>query len=329
MLFKRFFFLFLAASLLLAGCGGKPQAKYHTIAVMVEIPWMESIYDNFKIAMAELGYVEGENITYVYDPSVSGGDLADFSQEAKRLMMQNPDMFFTVGTLTSRAAKGAVEGTDIPVVFTPIIDVIHEGLVDSLAHPGGNVTGVQIIDQSAKGLEWALQIVPGTEYVYIPHHPNDPISGPITAAIMERIFAALPNLGVTLVDSEVTTADEMAAKVATLPEHTIIYMITPISSLEGGLKQLSDAARQARIPVITYNRATPDIPFSVAHYSVSVVEEARQGAHMADRILRGAKPADTPIETAEYFLTLDLTHAKQIGVTIPDAIISQASEVIR
>ncbi len=324
MLLKRFALLLLVLGLLLSGCQSEPQTKTYTIAVMVELPWLEGIYHYFKEAMTEMGYVEGVNVTYIYEPTF-GPDQAAFNQEAERLMAYDPDLFFTVGTMTTRAAKEAVTGTDIPVVFTPVINVMNEGLVDSLSRPGGNVTGVQIIDQSPKGLEWAIRIVPDAQNVYIPHNPADPI----TAGIMEGLLEAIPALGVNLLPSEVATVEEMVSRVATLPEHTIIYVVSPISSLEGGVEQLGQAALQYRVPLITCNRDINEPPFSIANYSVSTREEARQGARMVDRILRGANPADTPVETAEYFLTIHLGHAEQIGLQIPDSVLNQANEIIR
>lgn len=321
---KRFLILFLALSLILTGCGGTPKAKSYTIGVIVEIPWLAPIYDNFKITMAELGYIEGENITYLYDPNV-GPDQAAFDQEAVRLVGQKVDMLFTVGTMTTKAAKKAVEGTNIPVIFTPVINPVEEGVVDSLASPGGNVTGVQIVDQSPRALEWALKIVPDAKNVYIPYNPADPIS----MMIMDGVLKAIPQLGVELVPSEVTSVEEMLARVETLPENTVIFLISPISSLEMGIEQIGKAALERQVPLFTCNREINTPPFPIANYTVSIFEEAKQGAHMADRVLKGAKPADMPVETAEYFLDLDLKQAKSFGVPIPDEILRQAATIIR
>ncbi len=321
---KKLFVLFFALSLILSSCGAsKPQS--YTVGVIVEISWLSPIVDHFKTTMTELGYVEGENITYLYNPEV-GPDQAAFDAEAQRLMEQKVDIFFTVGTLTTKAAKKAVEGTDIPVVFTPVINPVEEGVVASIANPGGNVTGVQIIDHSPKGLEWALKIAPQTKHVYMPYNPADSISMMIVNGGM---LEAIDQLGVELMPSEVTSVDEMLARVDTLPEDTIIYLLSPLSSLEGGLEQLSQAAKERGVPVFSTNREIGASPFPVANYTVTFAGEAQQGANMVDRILKGQKPADMPVETAEYYLDIDLASAEAYGVHIPDEIVKQANVVIR
>ncbi len=321
---KKLFFLFFALSLVLSSCGAaKPQS--YTVGVIVEISWLSPIFDNFKITMTELGYVEGENITYLYNPEV-GPDQAAFDAEAQRLMEQKVDIFFTVGTLTTKAAKKAVEGTDIPVIFTPVINPVEEGVVASIARPGGNVTGVQIIDHSPKGLEWALKILPQTKHVYMPYNPADSISMMIVNGGM---LDAVAQLGVELAPSEVTSVDEMLARVDTLPEDTIIYLLSPLSSLEGGLEQLSQLAQERGVPVFSTNREIGASPFPVANYTVTFAGEAEQGANMVDRVLKGQKPADMPVETAEYFLDIDLKSAAAYGVEIPNEIIKQANVIVR
>ncbi|MCC6300209.1 MAG: ABC transporter substrate-binding protein [Anaerolineales bacterium] len=321
---KRFLLLFLALSLIISGCGGAPEKKTHTIGIIVEIPWLSPIVDNFKTTMTELGYVEGENVTYLYDLNV-GPDQAAFDKEAARLMEENVDLFFTVGTMTTKAAKKATEGSDIPVVFTPVINPVEEGVVDSIARPGGNVTGVQIVDHSAKALEWALRIAPDTKHVYIPHNPDDTI----TMLIMKGVFEAIPSLGVELLPSEVKSVDEMLAAVSALPEDTIIFVVSPISSLETGVEQLGKEALKYGVPIFTCNREINTPPFPISNYTVTFSGEAKQGAQMVDRILKGAKPGDTPVETAEYFLDVDLKQAQAFGIQIPDEILNQANVIVR
>lgn len=321
---KKLFFLFFALSLVLSSCGA-PKPQTYTVGVIVEIPWLSPIFDNFKATMTELGYVEGENITYLYNPD-AGPDQAAFDAEAQRLMEQKVDIFFTVGTLTTKAAKKAVEGTDIPVIFTPVINPVEEGVVESIARPGGNVTGVQIIDHSPKGLEWALKILPQTKHVYMPYNPADSISMMIVNGGM---LDAVAQLGVELAPSEVTSVDEMLARVDTLPEDTIIYLLSPLSSLEGGLEQLSQLAQERGVPIFSTNREIGASPFPVANYTVTFAGEAEQGANMVDRVLKGQKPADMPVETAEYFLDIDLKSAAAYGVEIPNEIIKQANVIVR
>lgn len=321
---KKLFILFFIAGWVLSSCGA-PKPKTYTVGVIIELDWLSPVFDHFKVSMTELGYVEGENITYLYNLD-AGPDQAAFDAEAQRLMDQNVDIFFTIGTLTTKAAKKAVEGTDIPVVFTPVINPVEEGVVASISNPGGNVTGVQIVDRSPKGLEWALKIAPETKYVYMPYNPDDSITMMI---VNDDMLDAIAQLGVELLPSEVHSVDEMVARVDTLPENTIIYTLSPLSSLEGGLELFSQRAKEFNVPIFSTNREIGVSPFPVANYTVSIADEAKQGANMVDRVLKGQKPADMPVETAEYFLDIDLKSAAAYGVTISDEIIKQANVIVR
>ncbi|MCC7118446.1 MAG: ABC transporter substrate-binding protein [Anaerolineales bacterium] len=324
MFFKRAIFVLVALSLSLAGCG-EAKPKTYTVGVIMELAWLSPTLDGFKASMTELGYVEGQNITYLYNESVTDGDQAAFDAEAKRLVEQKVDLIFAIGTNPAKAAKAAVEGTDIAVVFDPVINPLAEGLVQSIAAPGGNVTGIQIISQTDKALEWALKIMPETQYVYSPHNPEDAfISG-----LMQEFYDNIPSQGVELLpESAVTTPEQMAAAVETLPEHTIIFFGLLSGNLEAGLDQLVAQADQYNVPIFATGRGGATT-FPVMDYTTTFSGQAAQGANMADRILKGAKPANTPVETAEYYLFLNLKAAQTYGVEISNDILQQAFQVTR
>ncbi|MCZ2123020.1 MAG: ABC transporter substrate-binding protein [Anaerolineales bacterium] len=322
---KRIVFICLILSLALAACGAEAQPKTYTVGVIMELAWLSPTYEAFKASMTELGYVEGQNITYVYDAKVTDGDQAAFDAEAKRMVEQKVDLIFAIGTLPTKAAKAAVEGTNIPVVFDPVINPVAEGLVQSIASPGGNVTGIQIISQTEKALEWALKIMPETEYIYSPHNPEDQF----ISSLMADFYANIPKQGVELLPaSEVTTPEQMAAAVETLPEHTIIFFGLLSGNLEAGLDQLVAQADQYNVPIFATGRGGTTT-FPVMDYTTTFAGQAAQGAKMVDRIFKGASPANTPVETAEYYLFINLKAAQTYDVTISDDILKQAFEIIR
>lgn len=321
---KRIVFSLLVLSLLLAGCGvAKP--KTYTVGVIMELAWLAPAYDGFKTSMTELGYVEGENITYVYNEEVTGGDQAAFDAEAKRLVEQNVDLIFTIGTLPTKAAKSAVEGTDIPVVFDPVINPVEEGVVQSVANPGGNVTGIQVVNRADKALEWALKVMPETKYVYIPYNPDDPF----IVMVMQSLFDGIPQQGVELLPaSAVTTPEKMAAAVETLPDDTIIFIGLLSANLEAGLDMLVAQADQYDVPIFATGRGG-DTTFPITDYTTTFSGQAEQGAQIVDRIFKGAKPANTPVETAEYYLFVNLKAAQAYGVEVSDDILKQANSITR
>lgn len=321
---KRMFTLFIVVSLLLAGCA-QPKPKTYTIGVMMELIWLMPTYDNFKTSMAELGYVEGQNVAYVYNADVVGVDQAAFDNEAKRLVDQKVDLIFAIGTLPTKAAQKAVAGTSIPVVFDPVINPVEEGVVASIAQPGGNVTGVQVVNRADKALEWALKIAPEARHVFIPYNPEDAF----IVMILQSLFDSLPQLGLQLLPaSAVTTPEQMAAAVETLPENTIIFVTLLSANLEAGLDELAKQADKFDVPVFSTGRGG-DAPFAITDYSTTFAGQAGQGARMVDRILKGAKPADTPVETAEYFLFINLKAAQAYGLEISAEILEQADYILR
>src|SRR2546430_6481771 len=157
-------------SLLLTACGSPTPPKTSTIGVVNYYASLELVLVGFKAQMAALGYVEGNNVTYSYhgllesDPEILGG-------EVKRLLDQKVDLLLTMGTPPTLAAKRA--GTNIPMVFASVMNPVKAGIAESVSHPGGNITGVQIIDGALKAMEWLFTLVPGTKTVYVPYHPDD------------------------------------------------------------------------------------------------------------------------------------------------------------
>ncbi len=310
--------------LLFTACGGSSESKTYTIGVMTEVPWLAVIFDGFKAGMAELGYVEGKNITYIYHSEV-GPDFALFEREAQGFRDQKVDLILTIGSTTTKAAMKVVEGTDMPIITVPILNPVEEGIVASINRPGGNVTGVQIVDQNPKAVEWLLKIVPGTKKVYIPYNPADDISTPYIKKLQE----AAPRLGVELLPGEASSVDQVLAAIQTLPKESAIFIIVPLPSLEPGFEAIGKLAAERGIPIGTCNRLIGDPPFPIFTFSVEVREETKQAARLVDQIFKGTKPAMLPVETAEYFLTINLKKAQEIGLNIPDEVLRQADTVVR
>lgn len=229
-------------------------------------------------------------------------------------------MIYAMGTLPALVAKDLVAGTDMPVLFAPVIDPVGEGVVESIAQPGGNVTGVQNANFSPKGLELLLKIVPETEIVYVFYHPNDEVSLTVSQALPD----AAKSLGVELALTPVNSADEALPIVQSLPAGASILMIpTPTF---GALTSVEELAVELNIPVGSYDQPSNNTLFS---YMVDWLTQGRQAARMADQILKGAKPADLPVETADPFFTVNLPIAQKYGIVISDQILNQADTIIR
>jgi putative ABC transport system substrate-binding protein len=307
--------------LLLTACGGTTPAKTYTIGVVNYVQVLDPVFVGFKTQMAALGYVEGKNVTYIYhgvlepDPQVIGG-------EVKRFIDQKVDLLLSLGTLPALAAKKAVEGTNIPVVFAPVVNPVGEGIVESLSRPGGSVTGVQNGDTLPKALEWLHKIVPQATQIHVMYHPKDQVA----QTSIKPLPALAPSLGVELVLNEVRSPEEAISAITTLPKDAAIFLV-PTPSLEP-LSALIEVAVQHGIAVGANNPAYLKAG-GVVIYAADFFAIGQQAARLADQSLKGTKPAVLPVETAEYSLRINLQAATAIGLDIPDEFLSQADMVMR
>jgi putative ABC transport system substrate-binding protein len=309
-------------SLLLTACGGATQAKTFTIGAVNYFPLLDPIFDGFKAGMADLGYVEGENVTYIYNGTMEP-DPQVIDREIESLLAQDVDLIFTIGTLPTLRAKQAVEGTDIPVVFAPVINPVEEGVVESIRHPGGNVTGIQNGTIIPKALEWLLKIVPEATKVYVPYNPVDKVSVTSAALLLEAAFT----LGVELVLDVVDTPEEVVAAIETLPGDVVIFIV-PVPNIEPRISDIIKVATERGIAAGSTNVHHVEAGALVA-YGPDFLPMGEQAARLADQALRGTDPADLPVETAEYFLTINLQAAEALGLNIPDEMLEQADTIIR
>lgn len=305
-------------TLLLNGCGNLPgaQPKTYTIGVIIESQTQTGAFDIYKSYMEKSGYIEGKNVTYI-NHGVIGTDAKINETEAKSMMNEKVDLLITMGTAPTLAGKKAVEGTTIPVVFVPVLDPIKEGIVTNLSHPGGNVTGVQSLNTTPKVLEWLLKIAPNTKTVYAPYNPADKVA--ITS--IKGLPDVASQLGVELILDDVKDGDEAIAVVKTLPKNSAILFITS-PSLNSSIGKIEDVAIELGIPTGTRTRGDTKAVFN---FAADTKQQAELAANLTNKIFKGAKPGDLPIETLDYTLTINLKTATAIGLTIPDEIINQAT----
>ncbi|HNT77856.1 MAG TPA: ABC transporter substrate-binding protein [Anaerolineae bacterium] len=309
-------------SLWLAACGGAPQPKTYTLGVINPSLHQEETVEGFKEGMTKLGYIEGKNIIYLYEGPT---DMDKLDSVAQGLVAADVDLILSITTSAAQAAQKATAGTDIPVVFIPVTDPVGAGLVDSLRQPGGNITGVTFGVQEGRRLEWLIQVAPTIEHIYVPYNPE--ARGTVLA--LETVSNAATMLGVELILCEVSTAEEVAAAFENIPEDADAIFFLPDSLLNERIGDWLEIAIELKLPTSGPN------PMAVADghltaYGIDLAASARQeAARLADQILQGIKPADLPVETAEFFTAINLNTAKAIGLDISDEILLQADIIIR
>ena len=274
--------------------------------------------------MRQLGWVEGQNISY--DRVDADDQMASLPRLAAELAARRPEVIFASPTPAALAAKQATQ--TIPIVFAAVSDPVGVGLVSSLARPIGNLTGIaNLFDSLApKRLELLREILPGARRLGRLVDPSDP-----SFRLDQLALAPLADAShLTLVSAEATNPVEFDAAVAKLIGDRIdVIVIGGVSPLALSLRaRLIELANQRRVPVVGGN-----VQFAEAgalfSYGTSLADQLRRAAVLVDKILKGAKPADIPVEQPTLFeFVVNLKAAKALGITVPRAILLRADRVI-
>lgn len=275
----------------------------------------------FRQALQDLGYIEGKNILFEYRYTEGNRDRAQAI--VAELVGLKVDILFSTQGIVVRAAKEAT--TTIPIVMVITPDPVATGLVDSLARPGGNITGLTSLARnlSGKRLELLTEMIPRLSRIGF-------LSVAGSTAIRDYEDAAR-NLKVLLqpLEVRVPTPDLSRAFQAAVKERAGAIIIASVPGLSGYRKQIVDLALQNRLPLMSENILAVEAG-GLAFYGAKEDEIFRRAAIYVDKILKGAKPADLPVEQPTKFeLIINLKTAKQINLTIPPNVLARADRVIR
>ncbi len=307
--------------LLLTTWACEPRSKSFIVGVVIDVSIHTACLDGFKIGMSENGYTEGKNIRYLYNGVIDSSAEA-IDAEIKRLLSQNIDMLLTAGDQVPLRAKKMLKGKNIPLVMAAVNSPVEQGIVDSLANPGENLTGVQVPDTQAKALEWLKIIVPDIRKVYLPYNPEDMVSGNIVASLGKRVS----QMGVELVLDEVHSVEETITAIENLREDIDAIYRIPSPTLDPRNSELSEAAIRCGLPM---GASLPLDKAVLITCASGLFENGHRTARLAYQIRLGMKAGDLPIETSEIYLSININTAERIGLHIPGVILSQATTIIR
>jgi putative ABC transport system substrate-binding protein len=280
-----------------------------------------------RLALRELGYIEGQNIATEY--RYAEGKVDRFPELAAELVRLKVDIIVVAGgAIPVRAAKNATK--TIPIVMVGGgTDPVEEGLVESLARPGGNVTGLTLLGGALGGkrLELLKEAVPKLARVAVFYDPPTPVN---EREVKEVLPVAARALGLTLRSWDVRAADGFERVFAALSKERSDGLYVPGSPLlAANRKRIADFALKSRLPSMFNNREAVDAG-GLMYYGADEADSYRRVAYYVDRILKGAKPADLPVEQPTKFeLVINLKTAKQIGLTIPQSVLYRANRVIK
>ncbi len=276
-------------------------------------PWREP----FRERLRELGYVEGQNIAIEYRWAEERSDrAADLAAELVRLRI---DVIVAWVTTTVRAAQNATR--TIPIVMGAVADPVGAGLVASLGRPGGNTTGpsMMTLDIAGKRLELLREVLPSVSRVAFLFSPKT------GRRFVEETHVAAQRLGVRIQPVGVGDPQELeGAFAAVLRERAGALIVEPILVPD----RIVDFATRHRLPTISDYRSFPEAG-ALMSYGANARELHRRTADYVDRILKGAKPADLPVELpTKLELVINLKTAKALGLTIPPSVLARADQVI-
>jgi len=279
--------------------------------------------ETFKSGLRELGYNEGQNIAFSYRWAMGTSD--QFPVLAIDLVRANVDLILTFGTTATTAAKKATR--TIPILFVAVGDPVGSRLVESLARPGGNITGFTNVsaELSVKLLEFVKELVPGLTRAAVLRNPANPASIPQ----LRQTQVAAKSLEVQLQPLEVRDPSEFESAFAAISrERAGALIVLPDPMFLSQRTRIADLAAKSRLPSI-FNWAEYVEAGGLMGYGPSLPDTLRRAASYADRILKGAKPSDLPVEQpAKFELIINLKTARMLGLTIPPSLLLRVDRIL-
>lgn len=281
-------------------------------------PADRAIFDNFRAEMRTLGYLEGKNL--VIDDRSANGKMDQLPQLVNELIALRPDVFVAIATPAIAAAQRATSA--IPIVMAPATDPIGSGFIKSLAHPGGNITGMANMfgDAIGKSVELLHTMLPSAKRIAVlmstnPSHPRQ----------YELVDAAAKTLGIATVPVIAPTPNDLEQAFARIKQENCDAIFVPADATRPTIVSF---AAKTKIPAI-YQFDAFVILGGLASYGPDLKPIFQKVAQYVDKIIKGANPAELPVEQPVVFeLALNLKTAKALGLVIPATLLARADEVI-
>ena len=319
-------FISCLAGVFVAPLTSKAQAptKVYRVAWLSPVtPASRFLLDPFKKELNALGYVEGQNL--VFDFRFAEGKIARLPSLAAELVALKPDVIVASTTNAALAAKQATK--TVPIVFTYVSDPVGAGIVSSLAHPGGNITGVTDfgVELASKTIEMIRAVAAKVSRAAVLTSDN-----PSHAAQLKVMQDAAKSAGFTLVPTVASTPEDLEKAFASLPQKNVGALIVLGGAPHASQREeIAALAIKHGIPTIFLTRPYVDAG-GLLSYGASIQDSYILPAIYVDKILKGAKPADLPIgQPTKFELVINLKTAKALGVTVPQSLLLRADEVIQ
>ena len=313
--------LALLAVTALAGPGMAQDKVTVAVTAIVEHPALDAARDGIKAALAEAGYVDGQNLTFVYESAQ--GNPATAAQIARKLVGEAPAVIVPISTPSAQAVVGATR--DIPVVFTAVTDPVGAKLVRDPMHPGGNVTGMSDLSPIGKHLDLVKEIVPKAAKLGVIYNPGEANS----LTLLELLKREAPARGLTIVEAPAPkSADVLAAAQSLVGKVDALYVPTD-NTVVTALEAIVKVGEQNALPVLAGD--TDSVPRgAIAALGFNYGDVGRQTGRIVVRVLKGEKPGDIPVESVEITeLFVNPKAAQAMGVTLPAELVARAKTVVQ
>ena len=283
----------------------------------------KAMHEAFRQELRRLGWVEGSNVRI--DARIGGGDANLIRKYAAELVALSPDVIVSTGGLTTELLLK--ETRTLPIVFTIVPDPVGSGFVDSLSQPGGNATGFMQFEYSLSGkwLELLKEIAPSVTRAAVFWDPTQ-VAGIGQFAVIQSVA---PSVGIDVRPINVRNTSETERAIAAFASQPNGGLIVTGSALTLTHRELINTlAAKHKLPAVASSRFYVTSGVLVS-YGVDFVDQHRRAAAYVDRILKGEKPADLPVQApTKYELVINLKAAKALGLTMPAALLARADEVI-
>lgn len=315
----RALILALAAATALA-IPAKAQDVTVAVTAIVEHPALDAARDGVKEALAEAGYKEGENLTFLYESAQ--GNPGTAAQIARQFIGEGPTVIVPISTPSAQAVVSATR--DVPVVFTAVSDPVGAQLVKDMEKPGGNVTGISDMSPVADHVALIKEITPEAKSIGFLYNTAEANSISTLAALKEEAAKA----GLEVIESVATKSSEVQGAARALVGRVDVLYIPTDNTIVSAFEAAVGVAEEAKLPL--YAGDTDSVPRgALAALGFNYFDVGKQTGDVVVRVLKGEAPGDIPVRVAAGTdLVINKTAAEKIGLTFPEAVLSRATRVI-
>lgn len=312
--------LFISLSLITAACDlNKVENPNIRVGIINPNPALTPIVDSFKKTLAALCAQDKRHIEFIHPSPVS---MNEVNSTLESLKAKQIDILFTVTTPPTLKAKEMFRDAGTPIIFAPIYDPIRSGIVDNLLDTKENITGIKIGGSNPKALEWLLTAAPETDKIFVPFHGGNLVEY-FSYADLKK---AADKLSIKLVLAETKTQEQLTTALNTIPEGVDAIWLLHSIFLVPNVKLFVESSVKHKLPLVSgTGLAKRGIMISYGQYYEKTGQQAGRLAH---QIAKGVSPKDVPIETADFFLSINLESARISGIEIPEELILQAEDVV-